>query len=304
MPHTSNQMFNPETAGFDPGLALAYELTPQQTTSELAQPQQSQFGRRILVGAALSMAAVTGAGTQETPSSAHADTIQNFEEPTVGLQAGEVLKVTVPEAVGGQTVIGNLTSTETQADGFITAFPCGTNRPDASDLNPSTQGVRANRLIAQANSNGEVCFFTHTPTNLIVDVNGIADSDVIAGIPNQRTDTRQEAQNVVGVPPRPEWCTDKVEFCSLYEYFSNGFLFYNPRFEQTFRGYYIRRGYNSPNQELSCTIAYDYKGDGTNPIGSSQFLEVCPIVDIEPDLRLGDPADMPADFIWPPEPNN
>ena len=102
------------------------------------------------------------------------------------LSAGSILRVSVPEAAGGKVVVGNLTSDNTAVDGFVTAFDCDT-RPLASDLNTRIGDIRSNRLIAAANLNGDVCFYSDTATDLIVDVNGVASS---TSLENQRTDTR------------------------------------------------------------------------------------------------------------------
>ena len=103
------------------------------------------------------------------------------------LEGGSTLRVNVPEAVGGRTVIGNLTSDQATADGYVTAYDCNT-LPFASDLNPTRQSVRANRIITTANANGDICLYTSNPTHLIVDINGIIDG--VHPIANERTDTR------------------------------------------------------------------------------------------------------------------
>ena len=109
-----------------------------------------------------------------------------------------VLKINVPEAVGGRTVFGNLASAQAVGPGFATAFPCLDGPPvdnngnyTKADLNynGSVLPAMSNRLITTADANGDVCIFASTPTALVVDINAIAD-EAITPIDNQRTDTR------------------------------------------------------------------------------------------------------------------
>ena len=123
------------------------------------------------------------------------------DTPAVRLAAGGVLRVGVPEAVGGKTVVGQLTVDRAQGAGFVTAYGCDEGLPvDAagavtkSDLNydSTVSPVASNRLIVQADADGAVCFYTLRPAALVVDVNGVSDGG-IASFRNQRTDTRTSA---------------------------------------------------------------------------------------------------------------
>ena len=84
------------------------------------------------------------------------------------LSVGEVLRVSVPEAFGGKTVIGQLTVDRAQASGFVTAYPCEGGLPGKddgditrSDLNfdGTISPVASNRLIVEADDQGDVCFY-------------------------------------------------------------------------------------------------------------------------------------------------
>jgi hypothetical protein len=118
--------------------------------------------------------------------------------PTPRIAAGGVLRVSVPEAVGGKTVIGQLTVDRAGGAGFVTAYGCADGLPtDAdgsisrSDLNfdGAVSPVSSNRLIVKADSNGDVCFYTLQPAALIIDINAVSDAG-ISSFPNERTDTR------------------------------------------------------------------------------------------------------------------
>ena len=121
--------------------------------------------------------------------------------PTPRLAAGGVLHVSVPEATGGKTVIGQLTVDRTVDGGFVTAYGCadgiqtdGSGRVARSDLNYDgrVQPIASNRLIVKADHNGDVCFFTLRPAALIIDVNGVSDVGITSFF-SRRTDTRSTA---------------------------------------------------------------------------------------------------------------
>jgi hypothetical protein len=112
------------------------------------------------------------------------------------LAAGSVLRVAVPQAVGGKMLYGNLTSDLSGEQGFVTAFACDTTMPVKSDLNPMPGRVTANRLFVQANNDGEVCLYTLKDTDLIVDFNGFL-SNVVT-FPHFRFDTREPFVPVPG----------------------------------------------------------------------------------------------------------
>jgi hypothetical protein len=107
------------------------------------------------------------------------------------LPAGGVLRVNVPEAVGGKTVIGQLTADRVRDIGYITAYGCADGMPNRSDVNyvGTISPVASNRLIVKADNRGDICFFTLRPAALIVDINGVSDIG-IGSFTNRRTDTR------------------------------------------------------------------------------------------------------------------
>ena len=77
-----------------------------------------------------------------------------------------------------KAVVLNVAVTGTQGPGFVTVFPCGEARPDASNLNYSTAGVTIpNLVIAKIPASGKVCLFTTTGTHMTADVNGYFPAD-------------------------------------------------------------------------------------------------------------------------------
>jgi hypothetical protein len=128
---------------------------------------------------------------------------------TPRLPAGGVMRVTVPEAIGGKTVIGQLTVDRATEPGHITAYGCATGPPTdttgairRSDLNYDGRitPVWSNRLIVEADRNGEICFRTHAAVDMIIDINGVSDIG-ITSFPNRRTDTRTPSLPPPTIPP-------------------------------------------------------------------------------------------------------
>jgi hypothetical protein len=66
----------------------------------------------------------------------------------------------------------NVTVTEPAEPGFVTVYPCGADRPTASNLNFAFGQTIPNAVIATVGSGGAVCLFASAATHLVVDVNG------------------------------------------------------------------------------------------------------------------------------------
>ena len=60
----------------------------------------------------------------------------------------------------------------TVAAGFLTVFPCGAQRPTASDVNYVARDVVPNLTITKLGAGGAICVYAHQPTDVIVDLAG------------------------------------------------------------------------------------------------------------------------------------
>jgi hypothetical protein len=114
-----------------------------------------------------------------------------------GVAAGGVLELTVGGTAGVPTdalaVVLNATVTNPAAAGFVTVFPCGTERPVASNLNYVKDQTVPNLVIAKLGAGGKVCFYSQQAVDLIVDVAGFfpAGSGYVAqASPQRAADTR------------------------------------------------------------------------------------------------------------------
>ncbi|MCU1395369.1 MAG: hypothetical protein JWM34_3797 [Ilumatobacteraceae bacterium] len=94
--------------------------------------------------------------------------------PGDGLKApGTVRTVKVTgRGAGLFTSVAVLTVTVTEAEGagFVTVYPCGTDRPTTSTLNYGPFDTRANLAITKLGTDGSVCIYSQQATHLIVDL--------------------------------------------------------------------------------------------------------------------------------------
>ncbi len=95
----------------------------------------------------------------------------------------------------------NVTMTQTQAGGYATVWPCGTTRPEASNVNFGTGATVANGVIAPIGADGSVCLYTSANAHLIVDIagwfSGGSASSFVGNVPKRLVDTR----NAIGPAP-------------------------------------------------------------------------------------------------------
>ena len=92
--------------------------------------------------------------------------------------AGQTIEVKVGDDNGGrvpvdaQTVLLNVTGVDAASDGFVTVWPCGTDRPLASTINLMHGQTVANLTVSRLGPGGRVCVYTQSSANLVVDVFG------------------------------------------------------------------------------------------------------------------------------------
>ena len=111
-----------------------------------------------------------------------------------------------PAAVAG--VILNVTGTEAEAPGFVTVWPEGQLRPNASNLNLAPGEFAApNLVVVPVGADGSIRLYTQSPAHLIVDIAGyiVPDAGFESVTPFRVLDTRPgsaigyDAENL-GVP--------------------------------------------------------------------------------------------------------
>jgi uncharacterized protein YkwD len=95
----------------------------------------------------------------------------------------------------------NITVVDPTEDGFLTAYPCGRERPTASNVNYKRGQTVPNMAVVAVGVNQQVCFYSDKPTHLFVDsasyfspVGGL----LTAVVPDRLLDTRESVGGWLG----------------------------------------------------------------------------------------------------------
>jgi len=122
-----------------------------------------------------------GGGDGFVPSSAP---VRMFDTRNTGkLASGSTLEFDLSPFVDADatSAVFNLTATGVENNGFVTAFPCGTGRPLASNLNVVTGQTVPNLVTVALPANKHVCFFTASRAHLVADLAGWYSSSATSG---------------------------------------------------------------------------------------------------------------------------
>jgi hypothetical protein len=123
--------------------------------------------------------------------------------------AGQTVQVQVTGGnvpADAKAVVLNLTGSEAAGDGYVTAWPCGSPQPTASNLNVTVGSNVPNLVIAKVGDGGRVCLFTQPSQHLIADISGYmpAASSYVPVVPDRVLDTRADTQvGYTGGKPGP-----------------------------------------------------------------------------------------------------
>jgi hypothetical protein len=88
-------------------------------------------------------------------------------------------------------VMLNLTAADPRAAGFLTAYPCASGPPLASNLNVVAGTNRANFVLVAPDAAGTVCVSTSAVTDVVVDLMGWVGAAFTGTVPTRLLDTRQ-----------------------------------------------------------------------------------------------------------------
>ncbi|WP_420450873.1 5'-nucleotidase C-terminal domain-containing protein [Ilumatobacter sp.] len=104
----------------------------------------------------------------------------------------------IPSVARAVTV--NVGAVSPAAKGFLTIFPCGSERPLASNVNFEAGGVVSNSATVQVGEDGEVCIYTDAATDLIADVTAYVpfDGTPTPFVPERLVDTREGNDTIDG----------------------------------------------------------------------------------------------------------
>lgn len=73
---------------------------------------------------------------------------------------------------GASAVALNVIATGTTAAGYVTVYPCGTDRPWVSGVNYRAADTRSNTVVTQVGADGTVCLYTLAGADLVADITG------------------------------------------------------------------------------------------------------------------------------------
>jgi hypothetical protein len=91
----------------------------------------------------------------------------------------------------------NVTAVDAASDGYVTVFPCGSQQPNASNLNFAPGAVVPNAVVASIGVGGKVCVFTSARTHLLVDTGGQVPPGTVSTFnPARLIDTRPGSQTI------------------------------------------------------------------------------------------------------------
>jgi PKD repeat protein len=129
-----------------------------------------------IAGTVDTMAPIVPARLLETRSGAGNETVDGKFEGIGVRSGGSVTKLAVTGRGGvpadADGVMLNVTAISPAAAGYLTVYPCGTQRPLASNVNYVAGQVVPNAVLAKIGTGGTVCIYTRAATHLVVDVNG------------------------------------------------------------------------------------------------------------------------------------
>jgi len=115
----------------------------------------------------------------------------------VKVSPGVDLRIPILETAGapqsGVTGVSmNFTVVDPVGEGYLTVWPCGSAKPDASNLNFRAGQIIANAVVSKVDSTGLICVSSYVATHVIVDVNSWLTSSAgfTAMTPYRLLDTR------------------------------------------------------------------------------------------------------------------
>src|SRR5690606_13476490 len=129
-------------------------------------------------------------------------TVDAQHQAGAAVPAGEVVELDVatrgnvpPDA---DAVFLNLTAVNPDGHGYLTAFPCGAQRPLASHVNYTPGSVSPNGVLVGVGEGGSVCIFTLATTHVLADVTAFVPAGQMPEpvVPARLLDTRRGVDNV------------------------------------------------------------------------------------------------------------
>jgi hypothetical protein len=104
-----------------------------------------------------------------------------------------------------KAVFLNVTTVNSDSAGWVIAYPCGSPRPFASNVNQEPGLVRANLVAAKVGVGGKVCLYINSATDIVADLMGSAPaaSPFVPTVPERVLETRASEGQINYSAARP-----------------------------------------------------------------------------------------------------
>jgi len=113
------------------------------------------------------------------------ETVDETQQRGGRIPAGSVTRVKIRDrasiADDAASVFLNVTAFRPSASGFLTVYPCGIDRPNASNVNASRGSITPNAVFTDIGADGTVCIYNERETDLFVDVSAYVPSGPFSG---------------------------------------------------------------------------------------------------------------------------
>jgi beta-lactam-binding protein with PASTA domain len=207
---------------------------------------------------------ITPTRVLDTRSGTHVNANETRTVPLTGLAAG---------AAG---VVANVTATNTAAPGYLTAFPCGQNPPNASNVNYRAGDTVPNLVAIGVGQNNAICVFSFAAADVIVDLAGFY------GPPTcQPTNTVGMDQTTAQSTLTGEGCSVTVTTSNVAPFDGKTVVAQNPT-----------SGSYPQGSNVTITVAIGPSCEPTNTVGMDQATATKALASEGCSVTVGPPADL------------
>lgn len=195
----------------DRPVAAAVNFVAGQTVSNLVDTVHTAASELCVFSSATANVVIDLEGYHSTSGSSRLDpriATRVLDTRTSGprVERGQVVAIDVVGdglAPEGTTAVSlNLAVDGPERAGFLTAFPCGVDRPWAASLDFAGGQTASNEVVVGVGTGGTVCVYSSSATDLVVDLGSVfrpeASDRFTALVPGRLGDTRSTAKMLAG----------------------------------------------------------------------------------------------------------
>ena len=124
--------------------------------------------------------------------------------------SGSTFVLTLPAGTGAAAL--NVVAVGPHEPGFLTVYPCGAGRPEASNVNHVGRPVVSNLVLARPDAAGRVCIYSLASTELVVDLSGAFGVGGSTFRPQDRPERVVDTRVGTGAPLRRVGAGEELRF--------------------------------------------------------------------------------------------